>query len=33
VGIQRGYADFKAGRVRPVEESFEELREKHGLPR
>ena len=32
-GIRRGYADFKAGRVRPVEESFEELREKHGLPR
>ena len=32
-GIRKGYADFKAGRVRPVEESFEALREKHGLPR
>jgi predicted transcriptional regulator len=32
-GIRKGYADFKAGRVRPIEESFEELREKHGLPR
>ena len=32
-GIRRGYADFKAGRARPIEECFEELREKHGLPR
>ena len=32
-GIRRGYADLKAGRVRPIKESFEELREKHGLPR
>jgi len=32
-GIRNGYADYKAGRVRPVEESFEELREKHRLPR
>jgi predicted transcriptional regulator len=32
-GIRQGYADFRAGRVRPVEEAFEELREKHGLPR
>ena len=32
-GIRKGYADFKAGRVKPVEESFEELREKHGLSR
>jgi predicted transcriptional regulator len=32
-GIRKGYADFQAGRVRPVEESFEELRVKHGLPR
>lgn len=32
-GIRKGYADFKAGRVRPVEESLEELRGKHGLPR
>ncbi|HEX4320824.1 MAG TPA: hypothetical protein VHZ52_07980 [Acidobacteriaceae bacterium] len=32
-GIASGYADWKAGRVRPIEESFEALREKHGLPR
>lgn len=32
-GIRRGYADFQAGRVRPVEEALEELRVKHGLPR
>ena len=32
-GIGRGYTDFQAGRVRPIEESFEDLREKHGLPR
>ena len=32
-GIRRGYADLKAGRVRPIEECFEELRVKHGLPR
>lgn len=32
-GIRRGYADYKAGRVRPVEESLEDLRVKHGLPR
>jgi len=32
-GIRRGYEDYKAGRVRPVEESLEELRVKHGLPR
>lgn len=32
-GIRQGYADFKAGRARPVKEAFEELREKHGLPR
>jgi hypothetical protein len=32
-GIQRGYADFKAGRTRPVAEVFDELREKHGFPR
>jgi predicted transcriptional regulator len=31
--IRRGYEDLKAGRVRPIEEAFEELREKHGLPR
>ena len=32
-GIREGYAQFKAGRARPVEEAFEELRLKHGLPR
>ncbi len=32
-GIRQGYAAFKAGRTRPVAEAFEELREKHGLPR
>ena len=32
-GIQQGYAEFKAGHARPIEEAFEELREKHGLPR
>lgn len=32
-GIREGYADFKAGRLQPSEEVFEELREKHGLPR
>ena len=32
-GIRRGYEDIKAGRARPIEESFEELRVKHGLPR
>jgi hypothetical protein len=32
-GIRQGYAEFKAGKARPVEEVFEELRVKHGLPR
>ena len=32
-GIQRGYEDMKAGRVQPVEESFEELRAEHGFLR
>jgi hypothetical protein len=32
-GIRRGYADYKAGRTRPVAEVFNELREKHGFPR
>ena len=31
-GIQRGYADYRAGRTRPGAEVFEELREKHGFP-
>ena len=32
-GIREGYADMKAGRMRPIEESFAALRAKHGLPR
>jgi len=30
-GIRQGYADLRAGKTRPVEESFAHLREKHGL--
>jgi predicted transcriptional regulator len=30
--IGRGFVDFRAGRVRSIEESFAKLREKHGLP-
>ena len=32
-GIREGYADMLAGRTQPIEEVFEELRVKHGLPR
>jgi hypothetical protein len=32
-GIRQGYAEFKAGKARPVHEAFEELRVKHGIPR
>jgi predicted transcriptional regulator len=32
-GIRQGYEDMKAGRTQPIEDSFEELRLKHGLPR
>jgi hypothetical protein len=32
-GIRDGYADLKVGRAQPSEEVFEELRERHGLPR
>jgi predicted transcriptional regulator len=32
-GVREGFADYKAGRTQPVEELFEELRMKHGLPR
>jgi predicted transcriptional regulator len=32
-GIRNGYAEFKAGLSRPMEQVFEELRQKHGLPR
>jgi predicted transcriptional regulator len=31
-GIRRGYEDVKAGRTRPAEEFFKELRQKHGFP-
>ena len=32
-GIRQGYEDMLAGRVRPMEEVFEELRAKYGLSR
>jgi predicted transcriptional regulator len=32
-GIRQGYEDMKAGRTQPIEDAFEELRLKHGLPR
>jgi predicted transcriptional regulator len=32
-GVRRGYEDFLAGRVRPIEEALEELRVKYGFPR
>jgi predicted transcriptional regulator len=32
-GIRQGFADFIAGRTQPADQVFEELREKHGLPR
>ena len=32
-GIREGYADFKAGRTKPADQVFEELRAKHGFPR
>jgi predicted transcriptional regulator len=32
-GIQRGYADLKAGRVQAAEVVFERLRAKHAIPR
>ena len=31
-GIGRGYEDVTAGRTRPAEEFFEELRGRHGFP-
>ena len=31
--VTQAYESAQAGRVRPVEESLEELRVKHGLPR
>jgi tRNA A-37 threonylcarbamoyl transferase component Bud32 len=31
--IRQGYAEFEAGKARPVVEAFEELREKYGLRR
>lgn len=32
-GIRRGHEDVKAGRDQSADESFEDLRIKHGLPR
>ena len=32
-GIREGYEDMRAGRTQPAEETLEELRVKHGLPR
>ena len=32
-GNREGNADLKAGRTQPVDQAFEELREKPGLPR
>ena len=32
-GIRRGYEDVKAGRTRPAQEFFDEMRQKHGIPR
>ena len=32
-GIQRGVADVKAGRTKPAQQVFDELRRKHGIPR
>ncbi len=32
-GIRQGYEDLKVGRTQPIEDAFEELRLKHGLPR
>ena len=32
-GIRQGYEDVKAGRTQPIEQAFEQLRLKHGLPR
>jgi predicted transcriptional regulator len=31
-GVRQGHEDVKAGRTQPIEEAFEELRVKHGLP-
>jgi predicted transcriptional regulator len=32
-GIRQGHADYKAGRTKSTKEVFQELRDKHGLPR
>ena len=32
-GIRRGYADVKAGRMRPAAEFLAEMRQKHDIPR
>ena len=31
--VRRGYQDLKAGRYKPAEQFFAEVREKHGFPR
>ena len=31
-GVRQGHEDVKAGRTQPIEEAFEELHLKHGLP-
>jgi predicted transcriptional regulator len=31
-GIAQGYEDMKAGRTRPAENVFEDLRRRHGFP-
>ncbi len=32
-GIERGYADVRAGRTRPAQDFLNDLRRKHDLPR
>jgi hypothetical protein len=32
-GLRQAYSDFEAGHFQSYEEAFEQLREKHGLPR
>jgi hypothetical protein len=32
LSIQEGFSDWQVGRTRPLKESFEALRQKHGIP-
>ena len=32
-GIQRGFADVKAGRTKPARKVFDQLRRRYGIPR